>query len=247
MNYQIEYEPRHRPDWLAVVLTMFGAMLAIRMSAGAEIVGPERVDEHRLAIYEAKGGEKSSYAWTVHPIGQADVHEHNGSVIFTGRPGTYTLQLIEVGPTDDPARPFAITQTFRTVHIGKAPPTPPGPGPDPPPMPDLTGLAKTVYDLAKAGNDKATAKQLADNYDGVISGIVAGAYAGDLKAAKGQIVKDLYSLNHPLTADKPAFQKMFTELDKHMTAEDKAGKLATLNAIAETFRQIVAGLREAAK
>lgn len=240
----IDYEtPKPRPRWLSwlLVITTVGlTVLAVRTAIGAEIVGPERIDEHRLAIFEPRGGEKSSYAWTVHPIGIADVHTHGDSVVFTGRPGEYTLQLIEVGPSGDPAKPFEITQTFRNVTIGPAPPPPP---PNPPPGPK-DPFVSFVYSLAKS--DPQTAAKIAENYSSVISRINAGAYASlslDGKdGAKQAIANELLAANKPYSDAKPVWRKFFDELRTRMDADEKAGQHNTLEAVAAKLAKIQEGL-----
>lgn len=213
---------------------------------GAELVGPQQVETYRLAEVRLRdAGESSQAIWDIRPAG-CDYHQHGHTLVLTGQPGEYEVEAIVV---DFDAR--KLDRLRHRIVIGKPGPgpVPPEPDPDPdPPKPDpLTGLAKTVYELALAANDKATAAKIADNYQGVSAAINAGAYSGDLFAAKTKIVGDLFKLNNPLASGKPAWTTMFDRLNEIFGAADQAGELSSVAEIAKRFSEIERGLRRAAQ
>lgn len=123
--------------WLAKILLLLSSV-----ASGAEIVGPSKVEPYRMARFSAKGGEKSSFSWAVSPRGKTDsISCKDVDFAFVGPPGVYEVELLEIGPTGDPAKPFSLERTYHTVTIGIAPPTPdpdidPDVDPEPTPTPD---------------------------------------------------------------------------------------------------------------
>jgi hypothetical protein len=207
---------------------------------GAEIVGPKTVEPYTLAELQLQGtSESAQAAWEILPDG-CDYRQMGKGLLLTGKPGNYQASVILV---DFDGRTFERLKL--SFSIGESPdpaPTPPGPAPSP-----LTGLAKIVYDLAAATGDKDTAGKIAENYASSISIINAGAYAGELSAAKRKIVSDLYARNSPLTEGKQAWKELFNKLNEIFAAADKAGELSSLAEIAKRFGEIETGLRRAAQ
>lgn len=122
--------------------TLLVLCLVFASSAMAgEIVGPNIVKRDHFGEYTAKGGDKSSFLWDAYPRGILDMKQagFGEAVTLVGPPGKYTLEQVEIGPSDDKNRPFVITKSTRDIEIveGDTPPAPPGPNPPTPPSPPL--------------------------------------------------------------------------------------------------------------
>ena len=167
--------------WLAKILLLLSSV-----ASGAEIVGPSKVEPYRLARFSAKGGEKSSFSWAVSPRGKTDsISCKDADFAFVGPPGSYEVELLEIGPTGDPAKPFSLERTYHAVTIGEAPDPEPGPepGPKPPaPLPDgKFGLAKLARDWAgqvQGSTVRAEVQSLAGSFSQQAASLQAAIAAG---------------------------------------------------------------------
>lgn len=158
--------------------------------------------------------------------------------------GTWRLTLTAAGLVDGKVR---LSVTTHTVVIGGSTPgpSPPGPGPTPP-KPDLTETGKLVYEWAASVGNKAEAKQLAENYAAITSGIAAEAYKNlEFTKARSKIVADVYQLNEPISRKNQKWGTFFKSLGEHFKELDGEGKLDSVEKIGKLFGEIKAGLEAA--
>lgn len=152
--------------WLGpVFLKLFsggglGVLLFVFLSsyvAALEIHGATNVPTSGLIRFDAKVGEKSSVLWDFYPKGaiEYEVVSDGRRVLGNGPDGQYTVEVVEVGPSEDPNRPFFIHKVSKTFIKGGGPqPVPPGPEPIPPippvpPVPpDPDGLGFVAWSRA---------------------------------------------------------------------------------------------------
>jgi hypothetical protein len=179
-------------------------------------------------------------------------------VYFNPLPGTYTFRVMAQVPVDglDPVGTARLV-----VVVGGKPPEKDSDGDgkpdsidpcpfdpldkcdDPAPGPDLTGLAKAVYEAAK-GVDKAALRQAAGAYGSQVSAINAGAYnAVPLASAKDQIVAALQEQNPPRNVS-PA---LFDLIDGELQRLDEGGRLPNLASISAALADVEKGLEAAAR
>lgn len=190
-------------------------------------------------------GEGAEVSWSVTPEPEGGI----GTAPLTGgrfllilikpKPGKYAVTLIGQVPREgkDP-----VASASGTVVVGKVPPGP-APDPDNPDVPDLTGLAKTVYEAAR-GVDKAVLTQAAEAYGAQVSAIGAGAYASmSVDAAKSAIVKSITEANPP----RNSAPKLFDAIDGGLQSLEEAGKFSTLPAVSDALADVTAGLEAAAR
>lgn len=118
---------RYAPTALALCLA------ACHLSAAPlTISGPDRADPYRLVVLVPENADPDAAAiWDIEPADRADVRElPDGSVVFTGQPGTYRVKLRTI-------KGKVVTPATKVVVIGPAAPVvvnPPIPTPTPTPV-----------------------------------------------------------------------------------------------------------------
>lgn len=167
---------------------------------GLEIVGPDSTPVYRRAAWKAKAAASQTVSWGINPRGVAEVQQVGDEILVWAPPGRYELELLAIGPSQDPVKPFTLERVYRQVTIGPAGPdnppvvppdvplVPPGPVPVPPPKPDQPptfpagkfGLAAKSWAWASllAPDARVRAATVAASYRNVIAEIKK-ANAGD--------------------------------------------------------------------
>lgn len=171
-----------------VILVLSVASLA----RGLEIVGPDSAPVYRRAAWKAKAASSQTVSWGISPRGVADIQQVGEEILIWAPPGRYELELLAVGPSQDPVKPFTLERVYRQVTIGppgpdNPPVIPPVPVPTPP-LPDQPptfpagkfGLAAKSWAWAGllAPDARGRAATVAANYRNVIAEIKK-ANAGD--------------------------------------------------------------------
>jgi hypothetical protein len=112
--------------------SVFAVLIAagVCRADGLSIDGPTTVEPYRIVRLEAKGvPEKAGVIWNITPKvnGSAPdwaTSKHSRKALWTGKPGTYTVQLIAVAVAED--RSVTLDSTEKELRIGADPdPTPP--------------------------------------------------------------------------------------------------------------------------
>lgn len=197
LQFLLDYIPP-APFVLALSLLLGGTATA----HAADIAGPERFPVYTLGEYRAAIGEQSAPLWFVGPRESASIKRVGNELAFTGPPGRYTIDLIEISYGGE-NKPPVTSQVSRVVEItGSAPPVPPGPEPNPPgpapptpvpptpptPVPPtpptppepvpagFLGLTKWAYDrvIAMSAVDRAQAPAVAAMLQSGASALAAG-------------------------------------------------------------------------
>lgn len=190
----------------------------------AKIVAPATVAPYRLVRATIEGPASNAYDVSITPdVDHATDDGDDRTLEFVGPPAVYTIDVVQVGATGDPAKPFRIARQRASVTIGTPPPPVP-PGPTPPPVPppaptfpdEKLGYSTAIYKASLVVVDEAratTAKALAANFAGIASAIAAGTMPN-----AGAILAETKKRNEQTAGPKrsawlAAFSALKTKLD----------------------------------
>jgi hypothetical protein len=146
---------------LSTVLLLFLGGCCCGFAAGqdatAVITGPETASPGDLIILDASSSDCDSRKWLLVGSDKSFLQfEENRKCVFaSGVSGRYHFVLATAKQSDSAV---SLATSIHTITIGTPAPTPgpdpqpkpgPPPGPEPIPTPDLTGIAKQAYDVAR--------------------------------------------------------------------------------------------------
>lgn len=234
---------------MRLVALLFLSMITSNcLGQTASIVLPKTITAGELTRFDAKY-DGDSISWSIYPPTRySDALDRQTLVPFAEfvpKSGVeYMVTLWAFKNVDGKALNAKQEYVFKAGPSPPIPPVPPGPDPDPDPEPDnLSETAKKVRDWAKAVGNKTEAKKIAANYAGINASIAAGAYNNlDFSVAKGKIVSDLYTINHPISEANAAWNTFFKNLSGEMQSLDEAGKIPNLPSLLGILKSVQEGL-----
>jgi len=231
-----EPTPPQKPDWLTATVASAATALLFSLIAwlaepAAVVVKPEPTPP--VVVKPVKAAPASWYIVndaTTLRIDNADLEKVAGTLPL----GKFTAKGVpQVGEPE----------VFRTITISDgSKPEPPKPDPEPEPeppdvIPTLTGFAKIGYSASRPfpASDRV---KVADNFDGAAARIAAG----ELKtvAAANASLKSENASDVSRDTWLPFFVAWAAEAD----AQNKSGKLRTVEDYAQAFRDTAEGLRK---
>lgn len=228
-----------------VALLLLSLITSNCLAQTAKILPPENPVAGEMVRFNAEF-EGDDIDWLVYPpVRYSDAIDRATKayfIEFVPKPGIdYLIQLDAYKVVEGK---FSKVKDQKIFRIGK--PIPPGPDPDPDPDPEpdnLSETAKKVRDWAKIVGNKTEAKKIAANYAGINASIAAGAYNNlDFAIAKGKIVSDLYTINHPISEANQAWNTFFKNLSGEMQSLDEAGKIPNLPSLLGILKSVQEGL-----
>jgi hypothetical protein len=209
--------------FLRSVFTVLLAAAGVCRADGLTIEGPTTVEPYRIVRLDAKGvPEKAGVIWNITPKVNGSAPDwatsnHSRKALWTGKPGTYTVQLIAASVAED--RTVTLESTEIELKIG-ADPAPP-PAPPTPPAPDA--FAAAVTGAYKAAPDAEAAVWLSAVYAEVAETVVQDQTLTTLRTINDVIVKSCAK-----RAPLPRLQAVRTLIQKENTAVLGADGAATL-------------------
>jgi len=199
-----------------------------------ELEGGEVYDEGDLIKFVATESYGDHFSWTVDPEIEKDVSEDKRSCNFASKPGSYTLTLFV---SNCEGQAFE-KRTFTVLDTDDCPDTPVPPDQPDPDEPELSGLAKTSYDLAVS---KVEQKYRGD------AGKLATVYsrtAGDSTIKSPQALADqtVVEIKSVLGANTTAWKPWHEAMNEALKQEVSRGKLVTISQYRDAWQQIAKGL-----
>lgn len=200
-----------------------------------ELEGPETVDEGDLIEFIATESYADHFTWTVSPDLDRRFSEDGRKCFFASKPGTYELTLFASNCEGQAVE----KRTFTVLDTDDCPDLPDTPITPTPEEPELSGLAKSAYDLATS---KVEQKYRGD------AGKLAGVYervAGDSTIKNPQAFADqtVVEIKTALGANTTAWKPWHEAMNATLNQEISRGKLVTISQYREAWKQIAKGLK----
>lgn len=227
---------------IAIVLLAIWPTSLWSQGVSAVIDGPATVATGDLVKLDSARSNGSQFRWLLVNSKKTFYAADAGRVCLfaSGQPGEYLFVLVVAGGDSSGRLDVSMAEHRLTVGVQ--------PGPDPPPPPTPTpivpdgafGLTKLCYTLALKipQPTRGLGKQLADNFSGVASGMVAGNYA-DIAAAN----LDLRNKNAATISNvREAWLPWAAEEAKAMQALFTSGQVKSFDDCASAYRAVSSGL-----